>query len=125
LIFKQRKFFMSIFKNNIVTGITAALVTIVIAPVLVPAIKKASRPLAKSLVKGGIFVYEKGREAVANAGEMMEDVVAEVRAETMERQSAATAEGLDEGFQMPAHGDKGSSAMNAASSVEAERGGAT
>jgi len=77
---------MSIFKNNFVVGITAGLVAAVIAPVLIPAIKRGSRPLAKSLIKGGIMLYAKGREAVAGAGEMVEDVVAEVYAESYEKQ---------------------------------------
>jgi hypothetical protein len=32
---------------------------------------RAGRPLAKSLVKGGIALYQMGREAVAGAGEKM------------------------------------------------------
>lgn len=77
---------MSIFKNNFVIGLTAGLAATVIAPVLIPALKRGSRPLAKSLVKGSIMLYDKGREAVAGAGEMMEDVIAEVRVEAYEKQ---------------------------------------
>lgn len=79
---------MSLFKNNFVVGVTAALTATLIAPVLIPAIRRGSRPLAKSLIKGGILLYEKSREAVASAGEMMEDVVAEVRAETQQHGAA-------------------------------------
>jgi hypothetical protein len=39
------------------------------------------RPVAKTLVKGGILVYDKAREVVAEAGEQMGDLVAEVRSE--------------------------------------------
>jgi hypothetical protein len=88
---------MRIFKNNFVVGIAAGLAAAVIAPLLIPAVKKGARPLAKSLVKGGVMLYEKSREAVAEAGEMMEDVVAEVRAEAVERHAAAAADGSDEG----------------------------
>lgn len=80
---------MSIFKNNFVVGVTAALAATIIAPVIVPAIKRSGRPIAKSLVKGGLALYEMGREAVANTGEVVEDVVAEVRAEQVVRQAAA------------------------------------
>ena len=45
--------------------------------VLVPAL----RPVAKAALKSGILLVEKGRELVAEAGETLEDVVAEVRAE--------------------------------------------
>ena len=68
-------------KNNFVVGITAGLAATVLAPILIPAIRKSARPLAKSLVKGGFMLYEKGREGVAEAGEMMEDVIAETQAE--------------------------------------------
>lgn len=117
---------MSIFKNNFVVGVTAALAATVIAPVLIPAIKKGSRPLAKSLVKGGIILYEKGREAVASAGEMMEDVIAEVRAEATERQSAAMTDApagyaMSEGVQAPAYSGNGGTGTSSPSS---ERAGA-
>jgi hypothetical protein len=80
---------MSIFKNNLIVGIASGLVAAVIAPVLIPALKKSGRPLAKSLVKGGIMLYDKGRQAVAGAGEVIEDVIAEVQAETYEKQMMA------------------------------------
>ncbi|MGZ8981976.1 MAG: DUF5132 domain-containing protein, partial [Burkholderiaceae bacterium] len=76
---------MSIFKNNFVVGVTAALTATILAPVLVPAIRRASRPLAKSMVRGGVYLYEKGREAAAHAGEMVEDMVAEIQAEKVQR----------------------------------------
>ncbi|MBC7857860.1 MAG: DUF5132 domain-containing protein [Burkholderiaceae bacterium] len=82
---------MSIFKNNLIVGIASGLVAVVIAPVLIPALKKSGRPLAKSLVKGGVMLYDKGRQAVADAGEVIEDVIAEVQAETYEKQMMAAA----------------------------------
>lgn len=113
---------MSLFKNNFVVGITAALAATVIAPVLIPAIKRGSRPLAKSLIKGGIMLYEKSREAVASAGETMEDVVAEIRAEELDKHAAGTpsAEGptdAPEGFKPSVY------TGNGATSASAERGG--
>lgn len=84
---------MNILRNNFVVGFTAALAATIVAPVLVPAIKRSGRPIAKSLVKGGLVLYEKGREAVANAGEVMEDVIAEVRAEQVLRQAAVPGDG--------------------------------
>lgn len=88
---------MNIFKNNFVVGIAAGLAASAIAPLLIPAVKRGARPLAKSLVKGGAMLYEKSREAIAEAGEMMEDVVAEVQAEAVERHAAATADGSGDG----------------------------
>jgi hypothetical protein len=119
---------MSIFKNNFVVGITAALAATMIAPVLVPAIKRGGRPLAKTLVRGGIILYEKGREAVASAGEMMEDVVAEVRAENMERAEDETAHGAyasPAGFQPQVYSGNGGAGKEGSSSPQDERGGPT
>jgi hypothetical protein len=84
--------FMDIFKSNVVVGIGAAVVATVMAPVLIPAIATVGRPLAKSLVKNGLKLYEKSREAVASAGEVMEDLIAEVRAEEGAHQPAAAAD---------------------------------
>lgn len=71
---------MAISKSSLAVGITAAVAATVLAPVLVPIIRMAGRPLAKSLVKGGVILYEMGREKVAGAGEALEDLVAEARA---------------------------------------------
>jgi hypothetical protein len=84
---------MEIFKNNLAVGITAAIAATILAPVLVPIITVAGRPLAKSLVKGGVILYEKGREAVAGAGEVVEDLIAEVRSEMEQRPEAAASAG--------------------------------
>lgn len=79
---------MDIFKSNVVVGVAAALAATVMAPVLIPIVAGAGRPLAKSLIKGGMLLYEKSREAVAEAGEAMEDLMAEVRAEEAIRETA-------------------------------------
>jgi hypothetical protein len=39
------------------------------------------KPVAKTAIKGGILVYRKGRQAVAEVGESVEDLVAEAKAE--------------------------------------------
>ena len=124
---------MSIFKNNFVVGVTAALAATVIAPMLIPAIKRSGRPLAKSLVKGGIVLYEKGREAVAGAGEMMEDVVAEVRAEATAKQAATAEVDAPAAYvirpefqqQVDSGNGAGSSAGNGASTSQFQQGGPT
>ncbi|HEX7634564.1 MAG TPA: DUF5132 domain-containing protein [Noviherbaspirillum sp.] len=72
---------MDIFKSNIVVGLTAGVAATLLAPVLIPVVATATRPLAKSLLKGGVVLYEKGREALAGAGEEIEDLIAEVRSE--------------------------------------------
>lgn len=72
---------MDLLKSNMAVGLTAAVAATVLAPVLVPLLTAAGRPLAKSLIKGGVLLYEKGREAVAESGEIIEDLIAEVHAE--------------------------------------------
>jgi hypothetical protein len=69
------------FKGNIVTVLGIGLVAAVLVPIALPVVARAAKPLAKALVKSGIIIYEKGREAVAELGEVMEDVVAEAKAE--------------------------------------------
>jgi hypothetical protein len=78
---------MDILKSNIAVGVAAGLVAAVLAPVVIPVIAMAARPLTKSLIKGGVILYERGREALAGAGEEMEDLIAEVRSE-MEQEAA-------------------------------------
>lgn len=79
---------MDILKNTVVVGIGAALAATVLVPALIPAVSTAGRPLAKSLLKGGMMLYEKGREAVAIAGETIEDMMAEIRAEEAARRAS-------------------------------------
>ena len=62
---------------SVLVGVGVALV----APVVVPALAAGMRPLAKAVIEGCIMVYEKGTEALAEAGEQLSDLVAEVRSE--------------------------------------------
>jgi hypothetical protein len=50
-------------------------------PNLLPAVLRAGKPVVKAAIKGGLLVYEKGREAFAEAGEVAEDIYAEARSE--------------------------------------------
>lgn len=63
------------------SGMVAGIGAIVLAPVIIPAIAKASKPLAKAVIKGGIVAYQKSRTLMAETGEVLEDLVAEVQAE--------------------------------------------
>jgi hypothetical protein len=120
----------NLFKNNFVTALSAAFAATILAPIVVPAIKKSARPLAKSLIKGGISLYEKSREAAAYAGEAMEDVIAEVRAEEMEKHLAQANTGFadereesEEGMHAeasPAQGNGGSRPGNGRGGAEHE-----
>lgn len=50
-------------------------------PALASIFKDAGRPLAKASIKTGIVGFEKGREKIAHWSEVLEDLVAEAKAE--------------------------------------------
>lgn len=53
----------------------------VLVPIAAKALAPLVRPVARSTVKIGVVAYEKGRETIAEIGEIVEDMVAEVREE--------------------------------------------
>ena len=68
-------------------GIVAGIGALVLAPIVIPAIAKIGKPIAKAAIKGGITLYEKSIGAVAEAGEVLEDLVAEARAELADEEA--------------------------------------
>jgi uncharacterized protein DUF5132 len=83
-------FFEDLFKGgNIVTGLAIGVGAAVVAPLVAPAVTNLLRPAAKAAIKGGIMVYDRGREAVAQVGEAASDMVAEVRADAQHADGAA------------------------------------
>lgn len=60
------------------------------AVILLPVIAGVGKPLAKAAIKGGISLYEKSKGVIAEAGEVLEDLVAEARAELAEEQIQKT-----------------------------------
>jgi hypothetical protein len=64
-------------ENLGMTGIAG----IILLPVLLPVLAGVGRPVAKGIIKGGILFYERSKGAIAAAGEMWEDIVAEAKAE--------------------------------------------
>lgn len=89
-------FFEDMFKGgNIVTGLAIGIGTAVLAPVIAPAVSTLVRPAAKAVIKGGIVVYDWGRQAAAQVGEAASDMAAEARAEAHPPQTtAATDSGI-------------------------------
>jgi polyhydroxyalkanoate synthesis regulator phasin len=65
--------------GNIVTGLAIGVGVAVVAPLLVPVL----RPLAKSLVRSGLMAYDQGRAVLADLSERTEELVSEVRDETV------------------------------------------
>jgi hypothetical protein len=72
------------FEDLGVPGLAAGVGAIVLTPLLIPAVAKVGKPLAKAALKGGIVAYEKSRSTFAEAGEAIEDMIAEVKAELAE-----------------------------------------
>lgn len=64
-----------------VPGILVGMGITLAAPVVLPVLACALRPLAKSAIKGGLVLGDKVKEITAEAREQMCDLVAEVKAE--------------------------------------------
>jgi hypothetical protein len=58
---------------------------VLLAPVAVSLIGSLMRPVAKAAIKGGLMVYDKGREIAAETQESIEDIAAEAKAELAEQ----------------------------------------
>ena len=71
----------AILKGPVGKGLALGITAVVLAPIILPVVTRAARPLAHAAIKTGMIFYERGREAVAEAQEVLEDVIAEVRAE--------------------------------------------
>lgn len=84
---------MAFFDNGlkIGTGLAIGLGALVLAPMIVPAVASAVRPLAKASIKGGILLFEKTRELVAEAKESVEDLAAEAHAEVVQQRQKQAA----------------------------------
>ncbi|MBF0557822.1 MAG: DUF5132 domain-containing protein [Nitrospirae bacterium] len=71
-------------KGNVLTGLAIGIGASIFAPQVIPALAGVIKPIAKAAIKGSLVLYEKSKETVAEVGEMMEDIVAEVKAEMAE-----------------------------------------
>ena len=88
-----------LFEDLGIPGIAAGIGAVVLAPILIPAVAKASKPVAKALIKGGVIAYQKSRSAIAETGEVLEDLVAEVKAELAEQELQQSFELTDPDFE--------------------------
>lgn len=79
-------------KGNIVTGLAIGIGVAVLGPVIIPAMARVAKPLAKAAIKSGVGFYEKGREVMAEALEVVEDLVAEAKSELAEADKKRAAE---------------------------------
>ena len=69
------------FIEDIPGGWVVGISAIVLAPIVAPVLVKAGKPLAKAAIKRGLRLYEQGKGAIAEAGEVFEDLVAEAQSE--------------------------------------------
>jgi hypothetical protein len=74
------------FEEAGVPGVIAGIGAVILAPVVIPVVAGVGKPLAKSVLKGGIVLYEKSKGALAEVGESIEDLVAEAKAEIAEQE---------------------------------------
>ena len=81
------------FKGNAITGVAVGAAALFFGPTVLPAIGRALRPVAKTVIKGGIMLY---RETVAGIGELTTDLVAEAKSE-LEGDGHAGPQGLAAG----------------------------
>lgn len=77
-------------KGNILGGLAIGIGASVLAPVVIPVLASVVKPLTKAAIKGGFLLYDKGRETFAEVQEVVEDLVAEAKAEIEESQEIST-----------------------------------
>ncbi|MBS1212704.1 MAG: hypothetical protein H6R26_1321 [Proteobacteria bacterium] len=87
--------FQDVLNNDLAKGAALGVGAVVVAAAALPAIITVSRPLARAAIKSGLLFLEKGRELMAEAGEGLEDMVAEVKSELAEARSGVAAGAAD------------------------------
>lgn len=83
-------------ENGLTTGLVFTVGAAILVPVLLPAVATAAKPLVKGVIKAGVTLYEKGNEAIAEMGEVLEDLVAEAKSEMTGEREVVAAAGLPE-----------------------------
>jgi hypothetical protein len=73
-------FLKNAFKGSLTNILIVAGVAMV-APVVLPVVVSMARPVVKGLIKGGMALADKAQEFVAETGEQISDLMAEVRVE--------------------------------------------
>jgi hypothetical protein len=79
---------LSGWSSTLLIGVGVALA----APILSPAAGAIVRPVAKGLIKGGLFVADSLKELVSEGQEQLSDLVAEARSEYQANTSGAISE---------------------------------
>ncbi len=80
-------------ENGLGTGLLVGVGALLVAPVIIPVLAGAFRPLAKAAIKGGYLLFEKGKVIGAETQEMIEDIAAEAKAEVDAAKKVEVVEG--------------------------------
>lgn len=67
--------------KTLIRGVVIGIGVAVMTPLVIAALAPALKPVARSALKAGIRVYEKGRETAEVFSETIEDITAEVEEE--------------------------------------------
>jgi hypothetical protein len=70
------------------SGLAIGAAAVLLAPIVLPVVGGVVKSLTKAGIKGGLIMYEKGKVAMAEAKESIEDLAAEAKAELDEAESA-------------------------------------
>jgi hypothetical protein len=84
MILKQAK---KLYQNNPTKTLVIGVGAVIVTPILLPLLK----PVAKSAIKTGVVFYEKTKGMIAEAGEVLGDIVAEAKAEIATEQAQKNA----------------------------------
>jgi len=70
-------------------GLAIGAGAVLLAPVIIPAVGSALKPLLKATIKGGILAYEGAKVSIAETKEAFEDITAEAKAEVSKKNTTA------------------------------------
>lgn len=70
-------------------GLAIGAGAVLLAPVIIPAVGSALKPLLKATIKGGILAYEGAKVSLAETREAVEDLTAEAKAEVAKKNNTA------------------------------------
>ena len=84
-------------KGDTGKGLAIGVAIVALAPLAAPIVAALAKPIARAAIRTGAIAYEKGREALAEVAEVVEDLVAEARTELAEQGSKRSEHGAAEG----------------------------
>jgi hypothetical protein len=99
---------------ELVEGITA----LILGPILLPVMEGINQPSIKAVIKEGIAVSERCKEAIAATGERFEDLVAEVQAELAEEQAKPSTESVKRAYPTAGQSETAMGFMSAMSDLD-------